>query len=142
MVQIFENITQSNTDPALDAVKSDIDPKLQAHQDGIYFNGRLFARIKTVYDERAKLHLDAKSLYLLEQMFKDFQHAGAGLAAADQSRLRTLNQQITKLQTLFQQKLLAATAAGAVVVDDRTTLAGLDPETLGGRCRRGETSWA
>ena len=130
VVQIFENITQSNTDPVLDAVKSDIDPKLQAHQDSIYLNGRLFARIKAVYDARAGLHLDAKSLYLLEQIFGDFQHAGAGLAAADQARLRTLNQQITKLQTLFQQKLLAATAAGAVVVDDRAALDGFDADAI------------
>jgi peptidyl-dipeptidase Dcp len=130
VVQIFENITQSNTDPTLDAIKSDIDPKLQAHQDGITLNSRLFARIKVVNDERAKLNLDAKSLYLLEQIFRDFQHAGAGLAAADQSRLRTLNQQITRLQTLFQQKLLAATAGGAVVVDDRGELAGFDSDAL------------
>jgi peptidyl-dipeptidase Dcp len=129
-VQIFENITQSNTDPTLDAVKSDVDPKLQAHQDSITLNPRLFARIKAVYDARAKSSLDAKSLYLLEETYKDFVHAGAGLAAADQSRLRTLNQQITKLQTLFQQKLLAATSVGAVVVDDRAALAGLDADAI------------
>ncbi len=130
VVQIFENITQSNTDPALDAIKNDMDPRLQAHQDSITFNGRLFARIKSVHDSRATLHLDAKSRYLLEQTTKSFVHAGAGLAAADQSRLRTLNQQITKLQTLFQQKLLAATASGAVVVDDRTALDGLDSDAI------------
>jgi peptidyl-dipeptidase Dcp len=130
VVQIFENITQSNTDPTLDAVKSDVDPKLQAHQDSITLNPRLFARIKAVYDARAKSSLDAKSLYLLEETYKDFVHAGAGLAAADQSRLRTLNQQITKLQTLFQQKLLAATSVGAVVVDDRAALAGLDADAI------------
>jgi peptidyl-dipeptidase Dcp len=130
VVQIFENITQSNTDPTLDAVKSDVDPKLQAHQDSITLNPRLFARIKAVYDARAKSSLDAKSLYLLEETYKDFVNAGAGLAAADQSRLRTLNQQITKLQTLFQQKLLAATSVGAVVVDDRAALAGLDADAI------------
>ena len=130
VVQIFENITQSNTDSTLDAIKSDIDPKLQAHRDGITLNGRLFARIKAVYDARATLHLDTRSLYLLEQTYKSFQHAGAALAAADQSRLRTLNQQITRLQTLFQQKLLAATAAGAVLVDDRADLAGFDADAI------------
>jgi peptidyl-dipeptidase Dcp len=130
VVQIFENITQSNTDPTLDAVKDDIDPKLQDHQDSIYLNGRIFARLKSVYDGRENLHLDAKSRYLLEETLRDFQHAGAGLAAADQSKLRTLNQQITKLQTLFQQKLLAATVSGAVVVDNKADLDGLDADAI------------
>jgi peptidyl-dipeptidase Dcp len=125
---IFGNITQSNTDPALDRVKAHYEPLLQAHQDSIYLNGRLFARVKALYEARETLGLDAKSRYLLEQIFSDFVHAGAALAPADQARLRTLNQQISKLQTSFEQKLLAATAEGAVVVDDRATLAGLDAD--------------
>jgi len=129
-VQIFENITQSNTDPALDAAKSELDPRLQAHQDSIILNPRLFARIKTVYEARASLGLDAPSRYLLEQIFQQFVHGGAALTPADQARLRTLNQQITKLQTLFEQKLLAATAGGAVVVNDVAELAGLDEDAV------------
>ena len=51
--QIFGNITQSNTDDALDKAKSEIDPKLQAHQDGIYLNPQLFARVRAVHERRA-----------------------------------------------------------------------------------------
>ncbi len=137
--QIFGNITQSNTDDALDRAKDEIDPKLQAHQDGIYLNPLLFARVKAVYEKRAGLGLDAKSLYLLEQTYKAFVHAGAALAAADQARLRTLNQQITVLQTSFQQKLLAATAGGAVVVDNVSELAGLDQAAVGAAAEAGKT---
>ncbi len=138
VVQIFENITQSNTDAALDAAKQQIDPELQAHEDGIRLNPLLFARVRAVYDARASLHLDAKSIYLVEQTYKDFVHAGAALAPADQVRLRTLNQQITRLQTSFQQKLLAATAGGAVVVDDPGELAGLDPAEVGAAAEAGK----
>jgi peptidyl-dipeptidase Dcp len=130
VAQIFREITQSNTDPALDAARRQIIPALQAHEDSIHLNPRLFARVKQVYDQRAGLHLDAKSRYLAEQTYKDFVHAGAALSPADQARLRTLNQQISTLQTSFQQKLLAATAAGAVVVPDRAQLAGLDPASI------------
>ena len=126
VVQIFENITQSNTDDALDRTKDEIDPKLQAHEDSIHLNAQLFARVRSVHAAADTLKLDAKSRYLLDETYKEFVHAGAALSPADQARLRTLNQQITKLQTSFQQKLLAATAGGAVVVDDRAQLAGLD----------------
>jgi peptidyl-dipeptidase Dcp len=138
VVQIFENLAQSNTNPAIDAAKADLDPKLQAHQDGIYLNGRLFARIKALWDERDKLSLDTKSAYLLETIYKDFVHAGAALTPADQARLRTLNQQITRLQTDFQQKLLAGTAAGAVVVDDKASLRGLDDDAQAAAAEAGK----
>ena len=136
--QIFGNITQSNTDDALDQAKDEIDPKLQAHDDAIHLNPLLFARVKAVYEKRAGLGLDAKSLYLLEQTYKDFVHAGAALAPADQVQLRSLNQQITKLQTSFQQKLLAGTAGGAVVVEKQSELAGLDPAELGAAAEAGK----
>jgi peptidyl-dipeptidase Dcp len=130
VVSIFENLTQSDTDPALDAAKTIIQPRLQAHQDSITLNPRLFARIKSVHAAAATLKLDAKSAYLLDQTYLKFIHAGAALSPADQARLRTLNQQITRLQTAFEQKLLAATAGGAVVIDNAAALAGLDPPAV------------
>ena len=63
VVQIFENLTQSNTDPALDAVKNDVDPKLQAHLDAIHLDPRLFARVKTLYEDRDHLKLDPPSRF-------------------------------------------------------------------------------
>jgi peptidyl-dipeptidase Dcp len=127
---VFDNITLANTDPALDAVKAEIAPRLQAHRDSITLNGRLFARLKALYDTRATLGLDAKSRYLLEQTYTEFVHAGAALTPADQAQLVTLNQQISKLETSFEQKLLSATADGAVVLDDRAQLAGLDADAV------------
>ncbi len=139
VAQIFENLTQSNTDPALDATKQQIDPKLQAHEDAIHLDPRLFARVRALHAEADTLKLDAKSLYLLDETYKQFVHAGAALSPADQTRLRALNQQITKLQTAFEQKLLAATAGGAVVVGDVSHLAGLDHAAVDAAAEAGRT---
>jgi peptidyl-dipeptidase Dcp len=136
--QIFENLAQANTNPAIDAAKQEIDPRMQAHQDSIFLNGRLFARIKALRETKDKLWLDAKSAYLLETTYKQFVHAGAALTPADQARLRTLNQEISKLQTVFQQKLLAATAAGGVVVADKAALAGLDADSVAAAAAAGK----
>jgi len=139
VVQIFENITQSNTDPALDAAKDDIDPKLQAHEDSIHLNPQLFGRVRNVHAAADTLGLDSKSRYMLDEIYKEFVHAGAALSPADQARLRTLNQQITKLQTSFQQKLLAATSGGAVVVDSASELAGLDKSAVEAAAEAGKS---
>ena len=139
VVSVFQNIHQSNTDPALDKVDDEEQPKLQALSDGIHLNAKLFARMKSVYEARDHLGLDAKSRFLLERTYVDFVHDGAALSADGQAHLRDLNQQISKLQTSFQQKLLAGTAAGAVVVTDRAKLAGLDEQAIGSAAEAGKS---
>jgi len=125
----FNVETNANTDDTLQKIETDEAPKLAAYQDAIHLNPKLFARVKSVYDRRARLQLDPESLQLVEVTYRDFVHAGAGLSKNDQETLRGLNKKISTLETQFSQKLLAATKAGALVVEDKSALAGLsDPE--------------
>jgi peptidyl-dipeptidase Dcp len=123
--QTFFNVVSANTDDALDKVQSDVAPQLAAHQDAIYLNAKLFARVKAVYDQRDHLKLDPESMQLLKIYYEDFTHAGALLSDADKAKLRAINTQDASLETDFQQKLLAATKAGGLVVDNKADLAGL-----------------
>src|SRR5512141_501338 len=50
--KIFSNITQSNTNDVLQKVKAEEAPKLAAHQDAIYLDPKLYARVKAVYAAR------------------------------------------------------------------------------------------
>ena len=59
---VFFGVTQANTDPTLQKVQQVVAPQLAGLQDAIYLNSKLFARVQTVYDERAGLKkLDAGS---------------------------------------------------------------------------------
>ena len=124
-VKVFFALTGANTNDTLQKIESDISPKLAAHQDEILLNAPLFARVKTIYDQRNALGLDPEQKFLVERYYRDFIRAGAQLSDADKTRMRALNQEEARLGTDFQNKLLAATKAGALVVDDRTQLAGL-----------------
>ncbi|MDB5739805.1 MAG: dipeptidyl carboxypeptidase [Alphaproteobacteria bacterium] len=121
----FYGVVQANTNPALDKVQSTVAPLLAAHQDAIALNPRLFARVKAVYDQRASLKLDAESQQLLKIDYFQFIHAGANLSDKDKTRLKQINKQDASLETDFQQKLVAGAKAGALVVDDKSALAGL-----------------
>ena len=123
--KIFFALTQSNTNDTLQAVQTAEAPKLAAHSDAIYLNPKLFARVKSLYDRRDALGLDAEQKFLVERYYRDFVRAGALLSEADKTKLRALNQEESTLTTDFQNKLLAATKAGALVVTDRSQLAGL-----------------
>jgi peptidyl-dipeptidase Dcp len=123
--RVFFGLTQANTNPALQKIQSAEAPKLAAHQDKIYLNPKLFARVKSLYIRRDDLGLDAESKYLVERYWKTFVRAGAQLSDADKTKLSAINQEEAKLSTEFRHKVLADTNASAVVVDDKAQLDGL-----------------
>ena len=121
----FFGVVQANTNPALDKVQTVVAPELAAHSDAIFLNPKLFARVKSLYDRRDSLKLDAEALQVLTLYYRQFVHAGANLAPKDRARLQQINKQDASLETAFQQKLVAGAKAGALVVDDKAQLAGL-----------------
>jgi len=121
----FFGVVQANTNPALDKVQTAEAPKLAAHSDSIFLNEKLFARVKALYDRRAESKLDAEALQVLTLYYRQFIHAGANLSPKDKERLKEINKRDASLETAFQQKLVAAAKAGALVVSDKTQLAGL-----------------
>src|SRR6185369_1512997 len=131
VANVFFNLQGANTNDELDAIARDFAPKLSEHQDAIYLDPKLFARVKALYDGRAALKLDPESLQLLSRTHLQFVRAGANCSDADKARLRQINGQLSSLTTQFQQNVRQATQAGAVVVDSAAELDGLSAEQIG-----------
>jgi len=128
---VFFNLNASNTDAEMQVIDSEIAPKLQAHEDAIYLDPALFARVDAVYQRRAVLNLDPESLQLLNRYYIEFVRAGARLADVDKSRLRDINGELSSLTTLFKQNVLKATKSGAVIVDNVAELDGMSAVQIG-----------
>jgi peptidyl-dipeptidase Dcp len=126
----FEVEVATNSDPQLLHVRQIIAPELAAHQDAIYLNPKLFARVQTIYNNLDRLQLDSESRHLVVTYYRRFVHAGANLSAAKRAQLREINQQLATLQAAFERKLLAGTTAGALVVKDKSQLAGLSDSAI------------
>jgi peptidyl-dipeptidase Dcp len=120
----FGAVAGANSDPKILAVRSELAPKLAAHNDAIVLNAKLFARISAVYNDRATLKLDPESERLLEITYDNFVRAGANLSDADKVTLKKLNEELSNLSNAFSVKLLAATKAGAYSTADKGKLAG------------------
>ena len=127
---VFSLLTGANTNPFLQKIQEEIAPKQAAHQDAIYLNSKLFKRIETIYNKRNKLTLDAESKRLVGYTYQQFLLAGAKLSDADKASLKKLNEEEAGLSAKFTNQLLAATKAGALVVIDKSELAGLSQATL------------
>jgi peptidyl-dipeptidase Dcp len=121
----FFAVTGANTNDTLQKVQQDEAPKFAEHQDAIVLNDKLFKRIQTIYDQRDSLKLDPESKRLVEVTYKNFVRGGAKLSDADKAKLKDLNKEESGLRTQFTRKLLAATKAGALMVDDKSKLDGL-----------------
>lgn len=123
--RIFFGLVQADTNDERQKIQEAVAPKLAEHQDEISLDPKLFARIKAIYDQRDTLNLEPEQKRLVERDYEEFVRSGAQLSDADKATLRKLNVEETTLATQFHTKLVAATAAGAVVVDDKAKLDGL-----------------
>ncbi|HZZ39209.1 MAG TPA: M3 family metallopeptidase [Acidobacteriaceae bacterium] len=128
-------VTGANTDPYLQKVQQGLAPKQAAHYDSIYLNAKLFARVKTIHDQRESLHLDPESQRLVKITYDEFVHAGAALSEADKEKLKKLNEEASKLEDEFTRGLLAATKNAAYTTTDRAALAGLSDVQIAAAAR-------
>jgi peptidyl-dipeptidase Dcp len=128
--QAFAGVTGANTNPYLQDVKTALAPKLTAHQDAIYLNPQLFARISAIYAKRDATGFDSEQKRLIEVTYDQFVHAGANLSPSDKERLKKMNSEESTLSDTFIKKLLAANTAGAYATATPDALAGLNEAQL------------
>ncbi len=129
---VFFNLSSANTNDALDKLDADYSPKFAAHFDSVYLNAKLFARIKTLYNSRSTLGLDAQGVRLVERYYTDFMRSGANLTEAQKTRVKAINGEMATLSTQFSQNVLAEVNDSAIIVTDRAELAGLSDEQIAG----------
>jgi peptidyl-dipeptidase Dcp len=125
VAEVFDGVTGANTNPTLDKVDEIESPKRAAHDDAIFLNEKLFARVAAIYKQMDALGLDAESKRLVDVYYKHFVHQGANLSAEDKAKLKKLNEEESTLQNAFRTKLLAATKEAAFTTKDKNALKGL-----------------
>jgi peptidyl-dipeptidase Dcp len=125
VLKVFGTVAAANTNDTLQETQRVVAPKLAAHGDAIYLNDSLYRRVRALYDIRDELGLEGEVRQLLERYHLEFVRAGASLSEAGKTQLRALNQEEATLTTEFQTRLLAATKAGGLVIDDPDDLDGL-----------------
>jgi peptidyl-dipeptidase Dcp len=127
---VFFSRVSAHTNPAIEALRTEIAPRLAAHADAIALDPRLFARLAELHGRRHELGLDPESLRLLERHHTDAVRAGAELGEVDQARLREINGELSTRQAEFSGRLLAGANAAAVHVIDATRLDGLSADAV------------
>ena len=104
---VFGMLCAAETNDDLQALQEELMPRLAAHADRIRLDGKLFERVKSVYDRRASLGLDAEQLRLVEKIYNDFVRSGALLDAEKKARLAAINEELSVVAVRFGNNILA-----------------------------------
>ena len=127
---VFFNLSECENNEAMEEIAEKISGPLSKHSDDINLSADLFARIKTVYEQKDSLGLNGEQMRLLEETYKGFVRGGANVPAEKQARFREINEQLSLLSLRFGNNVLGATNQYKLVVDDKTKLAGLTEDQL------------
>lgn len=128
--RVFYNLVGTDSNPQRRDIQSALAPKMAAHSDNINLNPQLFARIKSLHQQRNELGLDGESVRLIEVYYDRFVRAGAQLSDEQKTAIRALNEEHSTLTNQFSQNLLAETKNIAVLVDSKAELAGLSDSQI------------
>ena len=107
VLTLFGVMTDNMSNDAYEALDKKWSPKLSAAFDEIRLNPKLFQRLETLYNERAKLGLDAKQMRLLTREYESAVRNGAKLDPQHKALLMQLNQELSSAFSEFNSKLLA-----------------------------------
>lgn len=125
---VFFAMASAHTNPYLQALEEQFSTELAELANDIWLNEVLFARVESVWQDRAAL--DAESRRLVEETWQRFILAGARLNETEKAELKALNTEAASLTSQFNQRLLAANKAGGLVVDYAHQLEGLSADEI------------
>jgi peptidyl-dipeptidase Dcp len=122
VLSVFGVMTSNTTNPQYQALDKEWSPKLSKASDEVVLNPQLFQRVKTLYDNKASLGLDAKQDRLLTRTYDSFVRRGANLNPQQKQQLSSMNEQLAGLFATFSERVLA---------DESTYLAANEQEMKG-----------
>lgn len=116
--------TSNLATPEVQNIARDWSPKLSAFFTELSLDPKMFARVKTLYDKRQTLGLNAQQMRLLEREYRDYVTSGALLNEAQKAEIKRINGELSKAYTEFSKRVLADEET-AIILDSEADLAGL-----------------
>ncbi|MGZ9735286.1 M3 family metallopeptidase [Flavobacterium sp. GNP002] len=127
---IFFNLNSAETNDEIQKIAQEVSPLLSEFGNDVRLNPDLFARVKTVYDQREKLNLNPEQTTLLDKKYKSFSRNGANLPEDKKNQLREIDKELSKLSLQFGENVLAETQAYQLHITNESDLAGLPEGTI------------
>lgn len=122
---IFYNLMEADTSDEMQEIAEKISPMMTEMSMYISLNPDLFARVKSVYEQKDALGLEPDQMRLLEKTYKGFVRSGANLSDADKELYSKYSEELSLAQLQYGKNSLAATNAFTLNLSDEAELEGL-----------------
>jgi peptidyl-dipeptidase Dcp len=116
--------TSNLATPEVQKIAAEWSPKLSAFSTELSLDPKMFQRVKTLYDKRQTLGLNAQQMRLLERSYRDYVTSGALLNEAQKAEIKRINGALAVAYTEFSKRVLADEET-AIIIDSEADLAGL-----------------
>ena len=103
---VFGNLVSSLGGTALEAVDTEMSPKLAQHGMRVSLDPRLYQRIDALHGRRDELGLAEDQMRLLERMHLNLVRSGAALGEVEKARMTAISERLAVLHTAFGQNVL------------------------------------
>jgi len=127
---VFFNLNSAETNDEMQKIAQDVSPLLSEFGNDITLNAALFAKIKTIYDQKGDLNLTPEQTTLLDKKYKSFSRNGANLPEDKKDQLREIDKELSLLSLQFGENVLAETNAFELHLTNESDLAGLPEGTI------------
>ncbi|XOV91415.1 MAG: M3 family metallopeptidase [Bacteroidota bacterium] len=127
---ILYNQNSAETSDELQVVAKEASPVLSAFHNEIKQNIPLWERIKSVYEKRGTLGLNAEQMMLLEKTYKSFVRSGANLNDEDKKRFKEISIELSQLTLTFGENILFETNNYELIIENEDDLRGLPKDVI------------
>ncbi len=127
---VFYNMLSSIGGDDLHELATKIGPINAQFSSDVSLDEKLFARIKSIYDQREDLGLTAEQYTLLDDSYRGFVRAGALLDDTKKERLRAISQELSTLNPAFMQNTVKSAESFEMVIDKESDLSGLPDSAI------------
>ena len=127
---IFFTLNESDNSDEMTEVENYVIPLLTDLGGYVFMNDTLFARIRTLYDNKESLNLNEEQSIVLENYYNSFVRGGALLDEAGKAKLLELNTELGLAGIEFGKNLLNDNKAYKLVITDEKDLAGLPQSSI------------
>jgi peptidyl-dipeptidase Dcp len=110
VVGVLYNVSETENCPKMEAIIEEATPLLSAHEDGIYMDKALYAKVAAVYDADQS-GLTREQQMVLKKIYEAFERNGVGLDEAAQEELKQINAEMAAKINKIGNNILAESNA-------------------------------
>lgn len=136
---VLFNLNSAETSDELQGIAREASPMLSEFDNEVKQNEKLWARIKTVYEQRLTYGLDEEQRMLLDKCYKNFVRSGADLDGDAKKRFKEISMELAKLSLEFGEHVLAETNSYVLYIDKEDDLQGLPKDVISRAAKTAES---